>query len=953
MKLLFALLVFATPGLNAAPTVEPTPNELRIAAPGYRIKFQRYNSEFDLELRDAQGHWRRAAKKLSQPEFAEVQGAQLQTTASLRARVRHATQGDSVVVGVTTALSAEPQRILTLHFVCVDDGVLIRFALAGEDALEKGQCWAMPRVPLEEPLFDGYTFWRAPDEWRSGTIASLGANNAYAGVSAWGRQGDTAARLSQQHPAVIVRATAAKTGLGVVFLDYADAWAAGHAFVQRHTPSSLFLYSGLAPTKAATQGLWAWLAPFTESEPARMAARVEKLVKLGNELRQVFRPVAPEPDRAWLEPVPEFPASQRRREPVKDIREAAVYTVHETMDSETGIRAGAKVGSDLWIRAWFKWNQARNYRAMAHLVPKAHALGALFGGGITCSALYHGENGLTEKQVLDMATRGPDGQLVDAWGERNTRHGSLSNPAYLNYLLSWCRQQMDAGVDYLFMDEINAALQQEEGFDDYSCRDFRAHLVRGYCEGKGWSPNDSHWLQTFKVDPTNRAVCPDGTIRSFEYRTWLKQQNLTAKPFAAQNPLAGEWQRFRRERDDQAWKWLTDAIRAHARALGRPVLISGNGLARYVDLQVLGVWGHWRVKDSAVDLSESQLDDWATTVSAGRALAGGPVPVVFFHDWGFNGFPWMEVPPPERELWMRVRGAEIYAAGAFFAFPVHGPMGNDALLDGTIREVARQSAFYQRHKDLYLKARLMGFEPLVTKEPQLSVALWRRENPPALLLHVINRQASEAKPIRRTNIAVTIPAATQPKRVSLVSPDWSGEQPGSARREGSGVTVTLPQLEAYAVAVLDYDAVPEVPLGKVKIVPQSQWDKPEKNEFVIGKDGAARDQWALTSFLHGNLHSHLRAPPTFVVNMPRGGTLRVHVRAVATLGATLEGLVDGAVSRTVALPDRDRKNDSAAREYDQTFEFSIPPGRHRVTLRNVGGDWACISWYSFAGEIAD
>jgi hypothetical protein len=54
----------------------------------------------------------------------------------------------------------------------------------------------------------------------------------------------------------------------------------------------------------------------------------------------------------------------------------------------------------------------------------------------------------------------------------------------------------------------------------------------------------------------------------------------------------------------------------------------------------------------------------------------------------------------------------------------------------------------------------------------------------------------------------------------------------------------------------------------------------------------------------------------------------------------------------VELPDLDRKNDSAAREYDKTLEFDVPPGRHRVTLRNSGGDWAFVAWYAVAGEIA-
>ena len=48
------------------------------------------------------------------------------------------------------------------------------------------------------------------------------------------------------------------------------------------------------------------------------------------------------------------------------------------------------------------------------------------------------------------------------------------------------------------------------------------------------------------------------------------------------------------------------------------------------------------------------------------------------------------------------------------------------------------------------------------------------------------------------------------------------------------------------------------------------------------------DQWALSGMLQGNLHQHLRNPPTFVVNMPQGGSLKAHVRGVATLDARLQ-----------------------------------------------------------------
>ena len=102
--------------------------------------------------------------------------------------------------------------------------------------------------------------------------------------------------------------------------------------------------------------------------------------------------------------------------------------------------------------------------------------------------------------------------------------------------------------------------------------------------------------------------------------------------------------------------------------------------------------------------------------------------------------------------------------------------------------------------------------------------------------------------------------------------------------------------------------------------------------------------------LQGRLHQALRNPPTFVVTMPQGGSLQVHVRGVATLGAVLRWSVDGTPGPLIELPDCDGKNDADVAEYDRTFAIPIPPGRYRVALDNVGGDWVCIGWYAFVGE---
>lgn len=934
----------------AAPEVSEEPQRLVVTAPGYRATFHRWQCDLQLELRDKQGNWRSVTKRDTRPEFAIVDAHGVHASSEAPARLSYAADGSGSVVGVTTLLPTSPPTTARIDFVCTDDGLLVRMA-AGGSAGDGATCWSLPRLGLDETLFDGYAFWSPTDELRHGSMVSLGTSNVFAGVSAWGGQGDTAAGLSPRHPAIVARSSSAGVAIAVVLPEYRGRWAASHSFLQRYNSQNLFFYTAIADRPAATQGNWAWLAPMP-GDLSAAATKVARLASITKTLTAEFHPIAPEPGQYWNRPVPDFPKDLRRSQPVQDIRRAVVYTINETIHSDDGIDLARKTGSDVLIRGWFKWATAPDYRAMTALPPKAHQMGALFGGGITCSALYHGESGLTEKQVLDMATRGPAGQLIDAWGVANVRHGTLSNPAYLEFLLASCKRQIDAGADVLFMDEANAALQADEGFDDYSNADFRTYLADRHA-GQGWTPTDSRWQSVYKINLADPSIARDHTIHSFQYREYLKSLGLVANPHGTGNPLAAQWHAFRADRDDRAWKWLTDAIRRYAASRGRQVHIDANGLARYVDLQVLGIWEEWQAAKGKVDLAESQLDRWGSMVAAGWSMADRKVPVVLFHDWGVGGFPWMAISPADRQLWIRIRGAEIYAAGGFFAFPVHGPFGNDSRQDDTLPEIARQSRFYHQHQDLYLDADFLGFEPLEAAEPDVGLALWKRESPPAFLLHAINHQVQDGTLRRRTSVAVNLPTGILPKTVTVVSPDWQGEKHAQARVERGKLKVVLPELEAYSVAILHYDRLPEIALLGRRIVPSVQWARPVRNEFVVRKSGMVDQPWALPGMLHGMLHQHLRNPPTLVVNMPKGGSLSVHIRGVATLGAKLQWQVDGRIEKLVDLPDRDGKNDALAREYDETFEFPIPPGRHRLALDNIGGDWACIGWYAVTGERLD
>ena len=470
-------------------------------------------------------------------------------------------------------------------------------------------------------------------------------------------------------------------------------------------------------------------------------------------------------------------AEERYREFLRDINQAVVFTIANRTTSDYELDLARQASSDVLIRGWFKWGTTKPSRELQPLPGKAHAFGALFGGGVTCSAVYDTENGITREQLLDMATRGADGELVDAWGRPGVRHGSLSSPAYLDYLFRWCREQIDLGADYLFMDEHNAALSAKEGFDDHSLADFRSYL---------------------------RTECPDCT---FDSRESLRAQG--------NNALLPYWRRFRTWRDDRAWKSLTDRIRVYAKQHNREVLISANGLAKYVDLQVLGIWTKWAAKDGHIDVSENLLPYWQTLVEKGRALAGRRVPVVLFHDWGQGNppFKWLSVSQSEREVWMRTRGAEIYAAGAFFAFPVIGPFGCDSGKDGTISVMAEQAAFYKANRDLYLNAEFLGANTVQSATPDLSLAVWSKPDSHAVIVHVVNRNVVNGVLKPRRDVVATLPLDRVPTQASVISPDFRGERPVRCRIADGRLNLELGELNAYSVAILRYQE--EIGLGRL------------------------------------------------------------------------------------------------------------------------------------------
>jgi hypothetical protein len=634
--------------------------------------------------------------------------------------------------------------------------------------------------------------------------------------------------------------------------------------------------------------------------------------------------------------------------PPRDLSRAVTYVVAEGSGGTGFVRdVLPKVAADVIVRGWFKWHQAPPVESWRDEPAAAHRLGALFGGGITCSALYDDENGLSAAQVRDMATRDPYGKLVDAWGQSGIRHGSLSNPAYIDYLFRWCKAQIDAGADYLFMDERNAALSDREGYDDYSTRDFANYLQQTL----GWKDGDPRWLSQFHIDPQDRELFPTGRNADFSYRLYLRDLNFAADPAASNNALYPFWAKFRTERDDHAWRTLTTRIRQYAASLGRSVFISGNGLDPYVDLQVLGVWNHWVTIGGHIDMSEDQIPVWRSIVEQGRAIAGGRVPVVLFHDWGFGNppFPFLAVPLAEREAWMRTRAAEIYAAGAYFAFPVIGPGGCDASKDGTLPLIGDLTRFYQTHRSLYATQQWLCHGGISADRTGLSLAASWVPEESEIAVHVINRDFVNGSIQTQRELDLSLPLASAPAALDVISPDPGTPGKPSIKIQNGRCVLHLQTLDAYSVVLLRFDAKPDLSgfHDSPRYFPDPRWERAPRNEFRVDVQGRIENAQDLEGIVQGRLHTDLRNPPVFLVDFPNDTFLRVHVRAVATQGARLRLHVSGGDSLIEPLPDRDGKNDPAAKEYDRILTLPIPPGPHRVELDNDGPDWLVVDWLEF------
>ena len=511
---------------------------------------------------------------------------------------------------------------------------------------------------------------------------------------------------------------------------------------------------------------------------------------------------------------------------------------------------------------------------------------------------------------------------------------------------------MDAGVDSLFMDEVFGAYGQFEGYDDASMGGFRAWLMRKYCEGKGWKPDDERWRTEFKAPLENKAVCPDGTMKTFNYRECLIAADLASAPMEKDNPLRQEWgyggqfledDTYCGYRHDRAWKHVYDKIHEYAAKKGREISVDANGLNHHVDFQVAGFGKDWVGPKEEVQTTASFVRKYRATVERGNELAGRPVPTTFFHDWGFGGFPFKELKEEEQVKWIRVYAPEVYAAGGYYVFPVQ--LAGDWLLS----VIKAHAEFYQAHKQWFHGGEWLGTRNVVCSVKGLTTVTWQFPARKQRVVHIINHNYANRQIAPQRDVEVRVPSSKRPISVTCASPGFREDKPVPFDWGDGQAKVRLDQIDAYVCLALTYEELPSDYFGKdvATVNTTGFWAQPKVSEFTLGPDGKINEPGQLCYIVQGNLHPDLRNNPTFIVDYPRDGQFTVHVNSVASVGAKLLIYLDDKLASEVDLPDTDKQNNSNAGEYDQDLTIPVPAGHHKIRVDNTGGDWFSVDFYEF------
>lgn len=456
--------------------------------------------------------------------------------------------------------------------------------------------------------------------------------------------------------------------------------------------------------------------------------------------------------------------------------------------------------------------------------------GTLFVGGLTATVLFPDQ--VSAADFLDEVSRdASNNPVVHPELPQGGYRGNIANPKFRQQLVETAEIQIDGGVTGLHFDEVLGGytgasyVGGNEGFDDYDVADFGAYLCNKYAGSLSTLTGSLGVTAADKLDCTGASGG-----RSFDYRGYIARHGAQSSPLGAQNPLAPDWGTVVNNRATAPstflstypayvyWQQIVLALRTYARQkYNREILISANGILPFVDFQTIGIYTpnqdgpggtsfDWMpVKNGDLDGTQSfkaTLESFKTESKQVLAATGAnEVPMMLFLDYPTPSLDrYYALPLQEKEDYFRLYAAEAYALGIWFAVPLEYTSDlRTATSLGMLDFFKQLKSFYKGHADVYQGAHELAAAPTVSAPGATTVLNALPDG--RTVLHIINH-AYSAGVIPQQNVTAAFPVAAAPTTVTLVSPDFTADQPAQFTYANGTVTVSVGELDAYVAVVV-------------------------------------------------------------------------------------------------------------------------------------------------------
>jgi hypothetical protein len=489
---------------------------------------------------------------------------------------------------------------------------------------------------------------------------------------------------------------------------------------------------------------------------------------------------------------------------------------------------------DLVPRAWGQWDTSGVHASdyLTSYPSSCRANGTKFIGGLTASVIFVDQ--MSDADFQDEVGRDATGMAVPHDEiVPGAYRGALASPGFRQRLIAIAELQIDAGVDGLFFDEVNASYigsgyDGDEGFDDHDVADFGRFL----CAKHGAQPSE---LAPFDLAPQDQLDCSAADPgAAFDYRGYLARHGAAAAPLSAANPLSDEWGTTVQGRPDPAigsfvqnypplvyWQAIVVAVRKYAReTYGKEVFITSNGIFPFTDFQSVGLYEYnidapgplgfdyvpvtGTAPDTHYDGTVSFLPVLQTLADRSQritASAGGPdVPLLLFLDWPtatINRYYALSV--QERQDYVRLFLADAYAYGMWLALPLATTTdSNTATALGMLDFFQQLRSFYEAHAAL-LHGKTTG-ETATVSVPGVSTRLVTLADG-RRVLHLANHNYQQG--FAPQTLTASIPSATMPTSVTLASPDLTQDAAATFSYASGTVTVNIDSLSASMLVVVE------------------------------------------------------------------------------------------------------------------------------------------------------